>query len=137
MNNKIEQNKPQYNLDRQTANISALSWRNVSKHGFLTGTNVLPEKDLPERADTMKRFEYSPLGKELKAQTGIAKKEFQGLDKAFISNKDNKNENESLIEKEKKKYNKSNLIYNKLNFYIYGDDKKLIAFLLNQNNHIY
>ena len=28
----------------------------------------------------MKRFEYSPLGKELKAQTDIAKKQYQKLD---------------------------------------------------------
>ena len=32
INNKIEQNKAQYNLDRQTAKISA----------FLTGEEVLP-----------------------------------------------------------------------------------------------
>ena len=35
----------------------------------LTGKDVLPEKDLLEKATTMKRFEYSLLGKELKAQT--------------------------------------------------------------------
>ena len=37
INKKIEQNKAQYNLDRQTATISALSSRNVSKYEFLTG----------------------------------------------------------------------------------------------------
>ena len=31
-------------------------------------------KDLLEKAVTIKRLEYSPLGKELKAQTDIAKK---------------------------------------------------------------
>ena len=31
--------------------------------------DVLPEKGLLEKAATIKRFEYSPLGKELKAQT--------------------------------------------------------------------
>ena len=31
INKKIEQNKAQYNLDRQTANISALSSGNLSK----------------------------------------------------------------------------------------------------------
>ena len=56
-----------------------------------------------QKAATLKRFEYSPLGKELKAQTEITKKRNQRLDQAFISNKDNKNVNESLIEKEKKK----------------------------------
>ena len=42
---KIKQNKAQYNLDRQTAKISALSLGNVSKYEFLTGKYVLPEKD--------------------------------------------------------------------------------------------
>ena len=50
-----------------------------------------------------------PLGKELKAQTDIVKKQYQGLDKDFISNKDNENVNESLIEKEKKNNNKNDL----------------------------
>ena len=43
---KIEQNKPQYNLDRQTAKILALSKRNVSKYELLTGKDILLEKDL-------------------------------------------------------------------------------------------
>ena len=34
--NKIKQNKAQYNLDRQTAKISALSSRSVTKYEFLT-----------------------------------------------------------------------------------------------------
>ena len=73
ISHKIEQNKAQHNLDRQTAKISALSLRNVSKYEFLTTKDVLPEKDLLEKAAAMKRFEYSSLGKELKAQTDIAK----------------------------------------------------------------
>ena len=89
----------------------------------MAGQDFIPEKNLPEKAAAIKRFEYSSLGKELEAQTDIAKKQYQGLDKAFISNKDNKNVNESLIKKEKKKC-KSNLIYNKLSFYSYNDDKK-------------
>ena len=89
----------------------------------MAGQDFIPEKNLPEKAAAIKRFEYSSLGKELEAQTDTAKKQYQGLDKAFISNKDNKNVNESLFKKEKKKY-KSNLIYNKLSFYSYNDDKK-------------
>ena len=34
INNKIDQNKAQYNLDRQTAKISTLSSGNVSKYEF-------------------------------------------------------------------------------------------------------
>ena len=55
--------------------------------------------------------------------------------KPFISNKDNKNVNESLIKKEKETYNKSNLIYNWLSFENSCDNKYLIAFLLDQNIH--
>ena len=85
----------------------------------MTRKDVLPEKDLLGKAATMKRFECLPLSNELKAQTDIAKKQYQGLYKAFISNKDNKNGNESLTENEKpsvKKFNKSNLNFNGLTF---------------------
>ena len=50
----MEQNKAQYNLDRKTAKIFALSSANINKY------DVLPEKDLK------KRFENYPLVKELK-----------------------------------------------------------------------
>ena len=81
INDKIEQNKSQYYLDRQTAKISVLASRNVSKYGFLTGKDVLAERDLLERSAIMKRFEYSRFGNELKTQIDIAKKQYQGLDK--------------------------------------------------------
>ena len=42
--------------------------KNISKHKFLMGKDVLPEKDLLEKDATMNRFEYSPQGKKLKAQ---------------------------------------------------------------------
>ena len=74
INNKIFQSKAQYNFDGLTAKISALSSVNVSKYEFLTGKDVLPEKDLQEKATAIKRFEYSPLGKELKKQTSVAEK---------------------------------------------------------------
>ena len=40
INTKIDQNKTQYNLDRQTAKISALSSGNISKYEFLTSKYV-------------------------------------------------------------------------------------------------
>ena len=49
MNNNIEQNKAQYNLDKQTCKISALSSRNVSKHNFLTREDILPAKGIQEK----------------------------------------------------------------------------------------
>ena len=49
----------------------------------------------------MKRFEYSPLGKELKKQTGFAEKQYQKLDNTY--------EFDKIVKKEN--YSKSNLIY--------------------------
>ena len=57
INNKIEQNKAQYDLNRQTAKISALSSGNVTKYEFLTQKDVLVGKDLLEKAAPLKRFE--------------------------------------------------------------------------------
>ena len=40
IDNKIELNKAQYDLNRQTANISALSSGDISKYELLTGKDV-------------------------------------------------------------------------------------------------
>ena len=64
--NKIEQNKAQYNLNRQTAKLSALSSEFVSKNQFLTAKDVLPEKNSLGKAAATKKIEYSPLGSQLK-----------------------------------------------------------------------
>ena len=50
-----------------------------------------------EKAATIKRFEYSPVGKELKVQTDITKKKHKWFDKVYESDETN---------------NKSDLIYN-------------------------
>ena len=88
INKKFEQSKAQYDLGRQTAKMFALSSENVSKYEFLTGKDVLLEKkDLLEKAAAIKRFEYSPLGKELKNQTSVAEEQYQNFDNVFESNK--------------------------------------------------
>ena len=68
-------------MDWQTAKISALLSANFSKSEFFTDQDLLLEKDLPRKAATKERFEYSPLGSELKSETDIAnQKQNQGLD---------------------------------------------------------
>ena len=62
---KIEQNYAQHNLDKKAAEISLLLG-NAGKYRFLAEKDVLPEKELLEKAATIKRFEYSPLGSKLK-----------------------------------------------------------------------
>ena len=66
IDNKIGQNKAQYNLDRQTASLSALSSGNVGKYKFLTEKVVLPERDLPEKAATVQKFKCLPLASDFK-----------------------------------------------------------------------
>ena len=90
VDNKIEQNKAQYDLDGQNAKVSASSSANVTKYEFLTGKDVLPEKDLLEIAATIKRFEYSTLRSELRKQSSIAEKQYQKLDKVFESKTEQK-----------------------------------------------
>ena len=81
----------------------------------MTSNYVLPEKGLLERVVTIKRFEYLLLGKELKAQTDIAGKQYQNLDDTYKFDK--------IITKERstlKKYSKPDLIHNdNYSFYIY------------------
>ena len=74
INNKIEQNKGQYDLDRQTTKTCDSSSGNVSKYEYLTGKDALLETDLLEKAVTIKRFEYSALGKKFKKQTSASEK---------------------------------------------------------------
>ena len=61
--------KARYSLDSLAAKASALSLGTVGKYEFLTGEEALLEKNLLEKAATIKRFEYLLLGIELKKQT--------------------------------------------------------------------
>ena len=72
INNRIEQNKGQYDLHRQTAKISVY---------------VLHEKYLLEKAATIKGFENSWLGKELKKQINVTDKKQQKFENVFECNK--------------------------------------------------
>ena len=50
INDKMEHNKAQYDLDGETAKISALSSISISKYKFLSGKDVLPEKYLLQKS---------------------------------------------------------------------------------------
>ena len=76
----------------------------------MTGKDVLQEKGLVENTAELKRFEYSPLSKELKKQTSIAEQQYQDFDKAF-----NYNEKEKPLKIEKEEpltIDESSLFYN-------------------------
>ena len=123
IDNKIKQNKAQYDLDRQIAKIFALSSGNVSKCKLLTGKDILLGIELFEKATSTKRFEYSLLCSELWKQSSVAEKQYQKLDKVFEPNK----KEEGKI---KKSCARSNLVYNKdfkMYMYKYHNTKESAA----------
>ena len=132
VDNKIVQNKAQYNLDRQIAKVSALPSGNVSKYEFLTGKYVLLEKDLLEKPAAINKFEYSPLDKQMKKKTRDAGKQYQKFDNAFESNK-----KEEVKTKTKRVCAKLNLVYNNyFSFRKYHKIKEFLNVLLIQNSII-
>ena len=118
INNKIKQNKAQYNLDRQTAKIYASSTGNISKYEILTSKSVLPEKYFLEKAAALKRFEYSSLVSEFKKQTSVAEKHYQGLSKLFESDK---NEEPVTIKKKTAITSESKLMHGKFSLRDYSN----------------
>ena len=59
LDDKIKANKDQYDLDKQTAKISALSSGELEKYEFLTGEDLRYTQDVAQKA----KFEYFPIGK--------------------------------------------------------------------------
>ena len=66
INDQITDEKLQYDINRKTAKISALSSGNIQKYEYLTGEDILPsnQQQIIEQA----KFTYSPLGKAFEKQ---------------------------------------------------------------------
>ena len=62
----IRDEELQYDINRETAKISALSSNKIGKYEYLTGEEILPsnQKQIIEQA----KFTYSPLGKAFEKQ---------------------------------------------------------------------
>lgn len=56
IDNKIKQIKANYNLDKKSTKITALSSESIGRYEFLIGQDALPEKGLLEKTATSKRF---------------------------------------------------------------------------------
>ena len=93
LDRKIIQNEAQYDLDRKTAKISALSSNNWDKYEYLTGEDLGLKSSTVEQA----KFNYSPLGEIFN----------KGLDKG------DKKEGLKNIEDKNKKQLKANEYYGK------------------------
>ena len=96
------QNEAQYNLDRKTTKISALSSNNLDKCEYLTGQDLGLKPSTIEQA----KFEYSPLGKMF--NKGLDKDDKkEGLFKRLENIKD-RNEEQLKIKKQLKIKEKNN-----------------------------
>ena len=79
IDNKVKQNKAKYNLDRQTAKIFSLSPGTVRKYEFLTDKDVLLEKDLLEKAATIKKVWIFSVRQRIKSTKWHRKNQYQKL----------------------------------------------------------
>ena len=64
---KIKNEKLQYDINREAAKISALSSGKIDKYEYLTGVEILPSNQ--QQIIEQSKFTYSPLGKAFEKQT--------------------------------------------------------------------
>ena len=84
---KIRDEKLQYNINREAAKTSALSSGKIDKYEFLTGEEMLPpdQRKVIEKA----KFAYSPLGTAFEKQTKMIEYRGEKQLKAIVDNKSN------------------------------------------------
>ena len=80
INDQIRDEKPQYDIHREAAKISASSSGKIHKYEYLTGEDILPsnQQQIIEQA----KFTYSPLRKAFERQ--IKTIEDQGKNKLML-----------------------------------------------------
>ena len=61
INNQIKDKNLQYDINRETTKISALSSGKLHKYEYLTGEDMLPSNQ--QQIIEQTKFKYSPLGK--------------------------------------------------------------------------
>ena len=66
IDDKIRDEKLQYDINREAAKILALSSRKFDKYEYLTGEEILPPDQ--RRVIEQAKFNYSPLGKAFEKQ---------------------------------------------------------------------
>ena len=83
---QIRDEKLDYDINRETAKISALSSGKIDKYEYLTGEEILPsnQQQIIEQA----KFTYSPLGKAFEKQTKTIKDQGEKQIKAIQYSKE-------------------------------------------------
>ena len=102
INDQNNDEKLQYDIDREAARISTLSSRQIHKYEYLTGEDILPsnQQQIIEQA----KFTYSPLGKtfekQIKTIEDHGKKQIEALENLKPKAIENGSNNKSTITKE-------------------------------------
>ena len=89
IDSKIKANQAQYDLDRLTAKISALSSGELRKYEYLTGEDLGYRPSVLEQT----KFDYSPLGKVFNKGLDDKDDEKEGLLKKLNNIEENQNVN--------------------------------------------
>ena len=83
IDDQIRDEKLQYDINRETAKISALSSGKIHKYEYLTGEDILPSNQ--QKIIEQAKFTYSPLGKafekQIKTIEDQGKKQVDALEK--------------------------------------------------------
>ena len=103
IDNKIKANQAQYDLDRLTAKISALSSGELRKYEYLTGEDLGYRPSVLEQT----KFDYSPLGKVFNKGLDDKDDQKEGLLKRLKNIEKNQNVNNN--DKNKKTNDESKL----------------------------
>ena len=96
---KIRDEKLQYDINRESAKTSILSSGKIDKYEYLTGEEILPsnQRQIIEQA----KFTYPPLGKAFKKETKTIEDQGEKQIKAIEDNKKQLGNNELLLSKER------------------------------------
>ena len=83
IDDKIKDEKLQYDIKREAAKISAISSGKIGKYDYLTGEEIIPSDQ--SRITEQAKFTYCPLGKaferQVKAIEGQREKQIKALEK--------------------------------------------------------
>ena len=89
INDQINDEKLQYNINREAAKIAALSSGKLHKYEYLTGEDIIPSNQ--QQIIEQTKFTYSPLGrafdKQIKTVEDQGKKQFDALNTLKSDNK--------------------------------------------------
>ena len=75
IDDKIKDEKLKYDINREAANISALSSGKIDKYEYLTGEEILPSDQ--NRIIEQAKFRHSPLSKAVKKQIKTIEEQLQ------------------------------------------------------------